>query len=495
VSTGDWDLAEMPIDTGTAGALLPARLRLGALSTRLSWRTAATAVALVVGVGSVAIAAFSGRHWGFHDESTRVAVSTAAGIGALAVAWLVRVRYVHTHSAMAWLLMTGLGVYAFTTMSAFALSAAVPLTPAEGVAAPLLGRILAALLLAAAAFAGSGQMRTPPSVAASIQLVLGASAACVLAGVALADAFPHVLVNGTGGPVVVLPGLVAVTAVTGALCSLGGVLLWRRAAPLNDTTLRWLGISALLMGCSRLETVLGTASPGVGSLGALVRLAATAAFVAAAAAEFRRFEHHLTDAVGADERRRLARELHDGLAQDLAFVVSQASTLARRSGDHQALREIAYAAERALGDSRRAIHLLKRARSRALSAALAERSYELCSRAGLKMEFAMLGGEVHATPEVEHGVLQIVTEAISNAAKHSGAETVSVELRSTGEKFAVRVTDDGCGFDKSPTRVRRHRFGGFGMTSMAERAHALGGELRVRSDHDGGGTTVEVTLP
>jgi signal transduction histidine kinase len=480
VSTGDWDLAELPIDTGTAGALLPARLRLGALSTRLSWRTAATAVALVVGVGSVAIAAFSGRHWGFHDESTRVAVSTAAGIGALAVAWLVRVRYVHTHSAMAWLLMTGLGVYAFTTMSAFALSAAVPLTPAEGVAAPLLGRILAALLLAAAAFAGSGQMRTPPSVAASIQLVLGASAACVLAGVALADAFPHVLVNGTGGPVVVLPGLVAVTAVTGALCSLGGVLLWRRAAPLNDTTLRWLGISALLMGCSRLETVLGTASPGVGSLGALVRLAATAAFVAAAAAEFRRFEHHLTEAVGADERRRLARELHDGLAQDLAFVVSQASTLARRSGDHQALREIAYAAERALGDSRRAIHLLKRARSRALS---------------LKMEFAMLGGEVHATPEVEHGVLQIVTEAISNAAKHSGAETVSVELRSTGEKFAVRVTDDGCGFDKSPTRVRRHRFGGFGMTSMAERAHALGGELRVRSDHDGGGTTVEVTLP
>jgi signal transduction histidine kinase len=488
-------MTDLPIDTGTGNALLPARLRPGALSGRLSWRTVAVAVALVLGVGSVAVAGLPGRHWGFHDDLTRVAISTGVGIGALAVAWLVRVRYMHTHSAMAWFLMTGLGVYAFTTMFAFALAAAVPLNGAELVAAPLFGRVLAALLLAVAAFAANGPMRTPPSVVASTELILGASATCVLAGVAVADTFPHALVSGPEDPVVVLPGLIVVTAVTAALCLLGGARLWRRAAPLNDSTLRWLGISALFMSCSGLETVVsGTPSAGLGAVGSVVRLAATAAFVAAAAAEFRRFEHDLTDAVAADERRRLARELHDGLAQDLAFVVSQASTLARRSGDHEALREIAYAADRALADSRRAIHLLKRARSRALSAALAERSYELCSRAGLKMEFAMLGGEVHATPEVEHGVLQIVSEAISNAAKHSRAETVSVELRSSGEKFAVRVIDDGCGFDKSPSRVRRHRFGGFGMTSMAERAHALGADLQVRSDCHGGGTTVEVTF-
>jgi signal transduction histidine kinase len=376
---------------------------------------------------------------------------------------------------------------------AFTLSAAVSLNSAEAVAAPLPGRFVAALLLAAGAFAGNGPMRTPRSVAASIEFVLGISATCVLAGVAAADWFSHALVSDTGGRV--LPGLVGVTAVTGTLFLLCGAQLWRRAALLNDSTLRWLGISAVLMAFSRLDTVLpGTASPGLVSIGALVRLAATAAFVAAAAAEFQRFEHDLTDAVAADERRRLARELHDGLAQDLAFVVSQATSLARRSDDHQALREIAYAADRALGDSRRAIHLLKRARSRALSAALAERSHELCSRAGLKMEFAMLGGEVHATPEVEHGVLQIVNEAISNAAKHSGAETVCVQLRSNSEKFAVRVTDDGCGFDRSPSRVRRHGFGGFGMTSMAERAQALGGELQVQSDCNGGGTIVEVTF-
>jgi signal transduction histidine kinase len=396
---------------------------------------------------------------------------------------------------MSWLLMTGFGVYAFTVMLAFALSATVSLSPAEALAVPLLGRFVAALLLAAAAFAGNRPMRTPPSVTTSIELVLAISATCGLTGIAVADRFPHALVSGTGTPVLVLPGLIGVAAVTGALYLLCAAQLWRRATPLNDSTLRWLGVSAVLMGCSRLDTVLpGTAAPGLVSVGALVRLAAIGAFVAVAAAEFRRFEHNLTDAAGADERRRLAHELHDGLAQDLAFIVSQSSTLARRSGDHQALREIAYAADRALADSRRAIHLLRRARSRALSAALAERSYELCSRAGLKMEFAMLGGEVHATPEVEHGVLQIVAEAISNAAKHSGAGTVSVELRSNGEKFAVRVTDDGCGFDRSPSRVRRHRFGGFGMTSMAERAHALGGELQVQSDCHGGGTTVEVTF-
>jgi signal transduction histidine kinase len=250
----------------------------------------------------------------------------------------------------------------------------------------------------------------------------------------------------------------------------------------------------MLVGVSRLDALLlWPASASLVSAGDGIRLAATAAFVAASAAEFRRFEQRLADAIVADERRRLARELHDGVAQDLAFVASHASAMARRGGDSQVMHDIAHAAEHAMADSRRAIHLLNRPRSRALSAELAERAYEICSRHGLELDFAMLGGEVHATPEVEHAVLQIVTEALSNAGKHSGARTVAVELESTGGGFTVRVHDDGRGFD-TRARPAHRRLGGFGLLSMSERARALGADLEVISDREGGGTTVEATF-
>jgi signal transduction histidine kinase len=129
-----------------------------------------------------------------------------------------------------------------------------------------------------------------------------------------------------------------------------------------------------------------------------------------------------------------------------------------------------------------------------VSAVVAERAYELCARSGLELEFAMLGREVHATPEVEHAVLQIVSEAVANAATHSGARSVAVELSEQDGAFTVRVSDDGCGFDPSAVQSVRRRLGGFGLTSMAERAHALGGHFRIRSGPTGGGTTVEVTF-
>ena len=147
-----------------------------------------------------------------------------------------------------------------------------------------------------------------------------------------------------------------------------------------------------------------------------------------------------------------------------------------------------------MADSRRAIHLLNRPRSRDVSTVVAERAYELCARSGLELDFAMLGGEPHAAPEVEHAVLQIVSEAVANAAQHSGARGVAVELSQSDGGFSVRVSDDGCGFDPAAVQGVRRRLGGFGLTSMAERAQALGGHFRIRSGPAGGGTTVEVTF-
>jgi signal transduction histidine kinase len=461
------------------------------------WRASTVATALVVAASGVVIAAWPHHSWDFHHLPARVSIDTATGIGIFAAAWLASLRYKHDRSAASWLLMTGLDCYAFTALLAFVLPAAFPLDGFDATGAPLAGWLLASIPLVAAAFVRRGPMRRPPSMAATVEFAIAVSAACAAVGAVLADRFPHVVIGDFNGPAVGIdhaaPIFIGVTAATAALYVLCGVTLWTRALAANDTTLGWLGIAVVFVGCGRLDALLlASVSPSLVSVGDLVKLAATAALIAASAAEFHRFEQRLTDAVSAHERRRLALELHDGLAQDLAFVSTQASSVARRGGDPHALREIASAADRAMADSRRAIHLLNRPRSRAVSTALAERAYELCARSGLQLEFAMLGGEVHATPNVEHAVLQIVSEAVTNAAKHSGASTVTVELASSAGAFSVRVSDDGCGFDPHAAARVRRRLGGFGLTSMAERARAFGGELHVHSDPSRAGTTVEV---
>jgi signal transduction histidine kinase len=462
------------------------------------WRPTTIAMAIAIGVGSVLLAAFHGhQQWGFQHLSFRVAIDTAAGIGAFMAAWLMRVRYKQTQSLQSWLLFAGLGCYAFTALFTFLVPALLNGSSLDTAGGLMFGRFLAGVLLVGAAFADSGPMRKPPSVAASIEVIVGLSVTCAVAGIALVDRAPGLIVGGDSAARGIDHAsvfFIGAGAATVALYLLCGASLWTRAAAVNDSTVGWLAIGAALVGVSRLDALLlASVSTSWVSVGDGVRLAATAAFVAASTAEFDRFEKRLTDAITADERRRLARELHDGVAQDLAFVVSHASALARRNGDHEVMRDIAHAAERAMSDSRRAIHLLNRPRSRALSPVLAERSCEISARYGLELDFAMLGGEVHATPEVEHAVLRIVSEALTNAAKHSDARTVSVELESTGAGFCLGVRDDGRGFDTG-ARPTRRRLGGFGLVSMAERARALGGELEVISDVGGGGTTVKVTF-
>jgi signal transduction histidine kinase len=498
-------MRELPLDVFTPSAGLPereARSRRQTpfdLSVGAPWRASRIATALAAAAAIVVIAALSHHRWAVHDLPARVSIDTATGIAALVAAWRVCSRYEHERSVTSWLLVTGLYCYAFTALFASVLPAALTLDEVHATGAPLAGWLVASILLVAAVFVRPGPMRRPPSIAASIGLAVAVSVACAAVGAVLADRFPHLTVGDFKGPSVAIeraaPVFIGVTAATAALFALCGFTMWVRARAANDTTLGWLGIAAGFLACARLDAVLlASVGPSLVSVGDLATLAATAALIAASAAEFHGMEQRLTEAVCARERRRLARDLHDGLAQDLAFVSTQASSMARRGGDPQVLREIADAADRAMADSRRAIHLLNRPRSRTVSTALAERAYELCAWSGLHLEFATVGGEVHATQKVEHAVLQIVSEAVANAAKHSGARTVTVELASSAGAFSVRVSDDGCGFDPAAAAGVRRRLGGFGLTSMAERARALGGELRVQSDPSRAGTTVEVTF-
>jgi signal transduction histidine kinase len=189
-----------------------------------------------------------------------------------------------------------------------------------------------------------------------------------------------------------------------------------------------------------------------------------------------------------EERRRVARDLHDGVAQELAFIVRRSRRLARDEPSDAAV--IAAAAERALDDSRRAIAALTRPVDEPLDVALAEAAEDVSARTGTEVVLA-LARDVDVHPSVREALVRIASEALANAARHAQARLVRLEL-AAGRPIRLRVVDDGCGFD--PAGVRASRHGGFGLTSMRERAAGIGAELSI-SSRPGHGTEVEVTLP
>ncbi len=175
-----------------------------------------------------------------------------------------------------------------------------------------------------------------------------------------------------------------------------------------------------------------------------------------------------------EERRRIARELHDGLAHELAFIASKTRGGAAGATSHEA-RALAGAADRALDEARRAITVLSGSRPQSLDDAISQTVEDLGSRLGLAWDLE-LADDVEVPGEVTENLLRIVREAITNAANHGASEHVRVSLERAGQLRLV-IEDDGCGFD--PDRERDG--GGFGLQSMHERAHSVGAVLSVDS--------------
>jgi signal transduction histidine kinase len=194
-------------------------------------------------------------------------------------------------------------------------------------------------------------------------------------------------------------------------------------------------------------------------------------------------------AVARNERRRLARELHDGLAQELAFIALQTRLLAATSADPVAV-ELAEAAERALAESRGLIESLGTQETGPIRGALAQTARRLARRSGAKVELD-LDPRVETRPEARHSLVRILQEAMANGLRHGRADEFEIQLScESGLRF--RVADNGTGFDVSRSGTGSST--SFGLVSMQERARELGGDLEVRS-RLGLGTAVEVVLP
>ncbi|MGO9789522.1 MAG: sensor histidine kinase [Solirubrobacteraceae bacterium] len=225
-------------------------------------------------------------------------------------------------------------------------------------------------------------------------------------------------------------------------------------------------------------------APGAVSIEALIRLAAFGLLAAGALRQSSARRRDAALAMAAQERHRLAQDLHDGLCQDLAFIASQGAQIAGQHGDDHPL---AVAARRALAASRGALHDLSASDAMDVRQALRSVGDELSLRFGIFID--VRSAPIELAPAQREGIVRIVREAIVNAASHGAARNVKVLLQREDGALILCVQDDGRGIHRPPRRRE-----GFGMTSMRERAAALGGRLEVR-EGDRGGTELELVIP
>lgn len=200
------------------------------------------------------------------------------------------------------------------------------------------------------------------------------------------------------------------------------------------------------------------------------------------------------------ERERIARELHDGLAQILAYVRTKAVAVRMLLAQGKAesaevhLGQLEEAAGEVLVDVRQAI-LGLRLTSRPeldLGARLRTFAEQFSRLSGVPVRVELPDGSAYLglTAEAEVELLRIVQEAFSNIRKHAAADGAWVRLRRTIDGVELTVGDDGTGFDPAPGAVDPLRFG---LESMQQRALSIGARLRVETE-PGNGTRVTVCL-
>jgi signal transduction histidine kinase len=195
-----------------------------------------------------------------------------------------------------------------------------------------------------------------------------------------------------------------------------------------------------------------------------------------------------------EERNRLARELHDAVTQKLFGVVLAAesgSALLGRDVDAAGaqLRLVRELAGEAMDELRSVIvHLRPPAlEAEGLAVALAKH-VDVLRRAHRRAIELDVAGDCPVPAAVEADVFRIAQEALHNALRHAHAGRIELRLRCADDAIDLRVADDGVGFDTCEVRSRR-----LGLTTMAERAKAIGGDLRIESA-PGVGTTVSLAV-
>lgn len=195
-----------------------------------------------------------------------------------------------------------------------------------------------------------------------------------------------------------------------------------------------------------------------------------------------------------EERRRIARELHDDLSQRVGLLSMELDRLSRTPGDAVDLRErigkLRKQADALSTDLHRLSYELHPAMITHLGLVAAVRSFcrELSRQQGIRIDFLDRGVPRDMPEDVSLCLYRIAQESLRNVVKHSGAAEAGVELVGGEGSVRLRIVDSGVGFDPEGSR------NGLGLVSMEERLRLVGGEMTIESQPDRG-TRVEVRVP
>ena len=197
------------------------------------------------------------------------------------------------------------------------------------------------------------------------------------------------------------------------------------------------------------------------------------------------FAHQaVEDAVGR-ERARIARELHDGIAAELAGAISLFKVYLERANGQpdETLGNVFAILERSLKNVRDSLAELRPAAigPDGLVVDLRHQAKEFSNLYGIRVEIATIGTEDLISPQHREVVAQIVREALTNVRRHSGSPICRLKLGFAARPFLMEISDEGRGFATGG--------GGYGLMGMRERAAGIGGRLEVVST-EGRGTTV-----
>ncbi len=219
------------------------------------------------------------------------------------------------------------------------------------------------------------------------------------------------------------------------------------------------------------------------------------------------------DAGVIDERQRMAREIHDTLAQGLAGIITQLQAAEQLDRDDPAWQRHASAAttlaRESLSEARRSVQALRPEplESARLPEALAEIVARWSTLHDVAVQVTTTGDPRPMHPEVEVTLLRTAQEALANVAKHARARRVGLTLNYMEDLVTLDVRDDGIGFDPvttpavrppvaggAPVTSATPATGGFGLTAMRQRVARLSGTLEIESE-PGGGTAISANLP
>jgi signal transduction histidine kinase len=429
----------------------------------------------------------------YRNAAAHLMLDTVDACVALLVSYLLYGRLLRSRRLQDLLLLQGLMLLAGASLctSAVLLSAIDNRAERLEVWLPLTLRVSAAIFIAGAALLGPSRQLPRISVLRVLGPLLVVSMVAVVGLGAMSSRLPPAL-DADDSPTLLSghPLLVAAQVFT-VVCFLAAAYSFTAQAQRStDQLLRLLGPACVLAGFARINYAL---FPSLYSqwlyTGDILRTAFYLLLLVGAAREIRAFWVAHARVAVAETRSRLARELHDGVVQELGYIRSQSGAL--RTLDAFRTESILGACDRALDEARQAVEVMGRSdeEDEPLSYSVHRAAEQVADRFGVALELD-IDDAVTADQNQRHALLRIVREAVGNAARHGHAERCKVELRRTGDgRRRLVVCDDGDGFDLDQAARQRR---GFGLISMRERAEGLPGTFEIESAV-GSGTTIMVT--